>query len=708
MKKDGYTFYPKGSIRIFFSLLLLLPLSGASQIPGKLYGFDWGAGFEAGNIITYDPLNNRSAAIFTFNSSNGGHPYGNLIQDTNGMLYGMTSIGGNKNIGVLFQYNVVTGVDSVIHNFTGGNQDGSTPYGSLILANNGLLYGLTFAGGIYGYGTLFSFNTKNYSLQVLVSFDQTSGMSPTGSLMQASDTLLYGTTTSGGIYDSGALFSYNIPKDTEIILINFNKANGWYPRGGVIQDKYNSLLYGLTEYGGSTSAGVLYSYNITSGQETILTTFGEGNGVNPPEVLMQASDSLLYGMTSSGGPLYGYGTLFNFNPSTGILNTLVQFNDTDGQYPIGDVIQASNGLLYGNTAWGGSNDTGVLFRYNIDSNTYKVVLNYHNFLGVYPAQDMLEVMSISDSLVNNHCPNDSIGFISVKVRGDKPPVTYLWSNGATTSSLSGLISGVYTCKITDARGISIHISDTIKPQRIELTFLENNPCYDSTNGLGWVTITGGFTPYTYRWSTGAATDTISNLAPGTYTCNVTDADGCPAQSVMTIASATPIKITGFTSIPASCDTCHNGSIKVFVTGGVPPGDSAIYFYAWTIGGDADSVYGIPPGVDSICVTSYYGCGETCDSAFILTAIPRYMEINDCVKIYPVPSRGQETLLLTGGGFQSLELYNEYGLLLYSSRLDTDEHSISNILDFSRYPDGVYALRLLNLRGAVTKKISIQK
>src|SRR5580692_694730 len=114
-------------ISIFFSAMLAVP--APAQTTGSLYGItNVGGAFNYGTLFYYDPLNNKDSVLLNFNNVNGGSPYGSLLQALNGRLYGITYSGG----GVLFYYDPTNGKDSTILHFT--IPTGYYPSGSLIQA----------------------------------------------------------------------------------------------------------------------------------------------------------------------------------------------------------------------------------------------------------------------------------------------------------------------------------------------------------------------------------------------------------------------------------------------------------------------------------------------------------------------------------------------------------------------------------------------
>lgn len=166
------------------------------------------------------------------------------------------------------------------------------------------------------------------------------------------------------------------------------------------------------------------------------------------------------------------------------------------------------------------------------------------------------VASATDAL----CFGDN-GQAAVLASGGTPGYTYLWSNGDTTTSVTGP-AGAYTVTVTDAQGCASIDSATIaQPSAILPTIsstLESAP--GANDGTATASPTGGTAPYTYLWSNGGTTATISNLPVGSYSVTVTDANGCTATdstSVITGISGNP-GISKFVAYPSP----NNGIFQV--------------------------------------------------------------------------------------------------------------------------------------------------
>jgi len=310
-------------------------------------------------------------------------------------ITGMTTTGGGSGYGATYYYDPITGNDSLLFSFTGNGNSIllGDPHGNVIQATNGKLYGMGSIGGNLNYGGVFCYNPVNGTDSIVLSFNQTNGSQPFGSLIQASNGLLYGMAQGGG-GPNGEVFCYNTVNGKDSVVLGFNGANGANPSASLMQAS-NGLLYGMTLFGGDSGDGVLFSFNTITGQDSVLVTFDNANGMNPDGALMQASNGLLYGMTSYGGT-NNFGTMFSFDPVSGKYKVLINFNDSTGTYPQGSLMQASNGLLYGLTAWGGRNDAGVLFSYNTVTGYDSVLYHFDGTVGGNPSGTLIQA---SDGLL---------------------------------------------------------------------------------------------------------------------------------------------------------------------------------------------------------------------------------------------------------------------------------------------------------------------
>jgi uncharacterized repeat protein (TIGR03803 family) len=339
---------------------------------GNLYGMTYDGGVHSkGVLFQYNPTTNVYTKKIDFSGiSNGSNPTGDLIQASDGLLYGMTSSGGVNNKGILFQYNITSNTLTKKLDFA-GTTNGAIGYGSLIQANNGFLYGMTSSGGINNLGVIFQYDITTSSYLKKIDFNGSiNGSYPYGSLMQATDGNLYGMTNAGGLNNSGVLFKYDLLVDSFIKKVDFFYGGGRYPFGKLSQDSTGSL-YGMTKQGGLNDLGVIFKYDPVANNYIKKMDFAiSDNGTNPKGSLFYASDGKFYGMTFAGG-VSNLGVIFQYNPSTDFYTVKLKFEHSESGFgPPGVLTLASDGNLYGIAAGGGLYNAGVLFQYNPATHIY--------------------------------------------------------------------------------------------------------------------------------------------------------------------------------------------------------------------------------------------------------------------------------------------------------------------------------------------------
>lgn len=324
--------------------------------------------------------------LVQFNGTNGYNPW-TMIQGTNGDFYGITA----NSIFKMTPQGLLTTLTNM--SFTAG-ESGVYPVGDLIQGNDGNYYGArSYYTGSNSAGMIFKM-TSGGSLTILTNFVETNGLvgfgAPQG-LTQGNDGNFYGTMAWG--LDSpyvGSIFKIT-PEGILTTLVNFNSTNqGAFPNSPPIQAN-DGNFYGTTPEGGDNSLGSGGGggtiYKMTSdGSLTTPVIFEGTNGAVPIGGLVQANDGNLYGTSAFGG-LYDKGTIFRLT-TNGVLTTLFNFNGTNGTRPVTTLIQASDGNFYGTTTEGGIGD-GTVFKMTLNG-TLTTLVTFHGTNGSAPSGSLVE------------------------------------------------------------------------------------------------------------------------------------------------------------------------------------------------------------------------------------------------------------------------------------------------------------------------------
>jgi uncharacterized repeat protein (TIGR03803 family) len=275
---------------------------------GNLYGTAYGAGgAEDGNVFEIDVTGNYHSLYDFRPSLDGRHPYAGLARDAAGNLYGTTLRGGSLNLGIVFVVDA-SGHETVLHDFTGGS-DGAVPFGTVIRDSAGNLYGTTSQGGS-GFGTVFKIDSSGQFTTFYTFAGGAQGGRPLAGLVRDSAGNLYGVTSNyGDNAHFGVLFMLD-PAANFTVLHNFDQGGGHDPVGGLARDS-DGNLYGTAIQGGASNLGTVFMFSST-GKFRVLHEFSGSDGENPQGAVTLDSSGNLYGTTYFGGP-GRWGTVFKIS-----------------------------------------------------------------------------------------------------------------------------------------------------------------------------------------------------------------------------------------------------------------------------------------------------------------------------------------------------------------------------------------------------------
>ncbi len=300
---------------------------------GNFYGTTNEGGPSHLGTVFKRNANGRVTTLHTFTGgSDGEFPYSGLLRDGHGNLYGTTEAGGNNRCnyagcGTVFKIDA-NRHESIVYAFAGNPGDGCVPYGGVVRDRHGNLYGTTTecAGCPIDYvcGTAYKIDPRGRETNLYKFTTSSGGLGPDDTLLLSSDGYLYGTTDAGGAGGDGVIFKMDT-RGNETILHNFRGGgDGANPFGGLVQDAAGNF-YGTTEFGGrgnctdGNGCGTVFELD-TAGKETVLYRFtGKQDGEGPMAPLTMDSTGYLYGTTPYGGDTscdngVGCGVAFRMKP----------------------------------------------------------------------------------------------------------------------------------------------------------------------------------------------------------------------------------------------------------------------------------------------------------------------------------------------------------------------------------------------------------
>jgi len=445
---------------------------------------------------------------------------------------------------------------------------------------------------------------------------------------------------------------------------------------------------------GATTASIS---NLTSGNYSVTITDTNGCTVSKNFVITQPSAALAAtttqtnvlcngnspgsaGVTASGGTA-GYTYLWSNGATTAAISNVASGNysvtitDTNGctvsknfvitqPSALAAATSQTNILCYGNntgsagvTVSGGT--AGYSYVWNTGATTasisnltpgnYSVTITdannctlSKNFSITQPSAVLAATTNKTDIL----CYGGNSGSAGVTVSGGTPGYSYVWNTGATTASISNLAPGSYSVTITDANNCTLTKNVTITQPSAALsatTAQTDVQCYGSGTATAGVTVAGGTAPYTYLWSSGQTTASISNIASGNYSVTVTDANNCILTKNFTVVAPTAELTATTTETAVLCQGSATGTAGVTVSGGTAP-----YAYAWSTGQDTTAISGLSAGSYSVTITDYNGCTLTKNFTISEPAQPLSGTIARTTPLCYGNANGTATITATGG------------------------------------------------------------
>jgi uncharacterized repeat protein (TIGR03803 family) len=378
---------------------LVTPFSTAVDSPtgtlekgpdGNFWGTTINGGPAGGGVIYRVKPNGTWETVYYFTRpgvQNPGKQPGGLANDGQGNLWGATYTGGDFGWGTFFKYNVASGVLTTVHHCRNLLPDRIiNPSTQLTADGKGFMWGTTPGGYI------FKIQISTGILTLIAQFTGVSGAvkgsSPYARLERDGDEM-WGTTSLGGATDSGTVFKVNTSTGafTSVAEFNRNPGTGSYPLAR-LQSDGAGFFWSVTPSGGTDGQGVIFKLNKATGVITTVALFTADRGAlpggRPNAGLVPDDQGILWGTAPDSGSLFGKGVIFKVNPATGVATTVLAFPELDtniiGRSPRGELSNMGGGFMMGVTLSSGTSlqngGPATIYKINTGSNAFTSLMRF--------------------------------------------------------------------------------------------------------------------------------------------------------------------------------------------------------------------------------------------------------------------------------------------------------------------------------------------
>ncbi|WP_183822314.1 T9SS type A sorting domain-containing protein, partial [Algibacter amylolyticus] len=342
--------------------------------------------------------------------------------------------------------------------------------------------------------------------------------------------------------------------------------------------------------------------------------------------------------------------------------------------------------------WSNSATTATIT--GVVAGTYNVTVTDANGCTSDTSVTITEPTALTASITsqtNIDCNGGANGAATVTEVGGTAPYTYVWSNSATTATITGVTAGTYNVTVTDAKGCTSDTSVTItEPTTLtaSITSQTNIDCNGGANGAATVTETGGTAPYTYVWSNGATTATITGVVAGIYNLTVTDANGCTSDTSVNITE--PIMIDN--------NITQNTNILT--------ADQAGATYQWyscpntLLAGETNQSFTATSNGDYKVVITNGSCSAESICVSVSSLSIDSFKNQSKFSMYPNPSR--DYIQIKSSSDRDFQIITQLGQIIKTFKTTASNEAIIYVGDLS---EGMYLVRATH---GVSKKLIIKK
>ena len=293
--------------------------------------------------------------------------------------------------------------------------------------------------------------------------------------------------------------------------------------------------------------------------------------------------------------------------------------------------------------------------------------------------------------VTNGCAEGS-GAVTISPSQGQEPYQVNTSNGQAEFFFGDLTSGSYTYQITDAHGCVVTTTATVNNGApvIENSLSNNVSCNGGTNGSVSLVVNNGNPTYTYNWSNGATTESLTELTAGTYSVQITDANGCTTSGSYDITEPTAIDLNPTTT----ADLGNNeGSIDLNITGGTPG-----YTFEWSNGATTEDLSDLSAGIYTVFVTDLNGCTAEISTEVLNESNANTSTLQDiALNVYPNPSYGNVKISWKGSGMK-LSVIEQSGRVVMNRSIQNYQTIMLTDLEA-----GMYMVTIKSTNGSTATK-----
>ncbi len=464
-----------------------------------------------------------------------------------------------------------------------------------------------------------------------------------------------------------------------------------------------SLDQNEIEFNGTNLTNVLPTGVSSSG--ILISSDGGPANPFPSNAVMNITGNKIHGFRNSIAIYDAVNTSPNTYTGYGNLPEGVILNINNNSFT-GDVFSINNGTT-GAAIGATCNWYGTAAAQNIAAKVTSTV-NYNPWLTSGTDSDIPAVGFQPAGLCNGTAPVITVntvahitcfgannGSINISVSGGFAPYAYAWTKNedeefvSSTEDLTNLVPGTYHLTLTDANGSIADLEVTInEPALLTASATgSNNLCFGESNGTASVSVEGGTTPYTYLWSNGETTESISSLAAGVYSVTVTDDNGCTTTAQYQVTQPTQLA-----AIATGTSTSCANSATVSASGG-----AGGYTYLWSNGATTQSITSLLAGTYTVTVTDGNGCQTT--ASCTVTASEAFN-----------PSASVVNVSCFGGNNGSITITNANATAPFQFSLNGVDFTIAQPMPFTfnNLAAGTYTVYVRDANGCtgfITKTIS---